>query len=407
VRGLLVYGYATGVFSSRKLEQATYDSVAFRFIAANDHPDHDTIATFRRRFLKEIEAVFVRVLEVAREMGLLKIGRMAELVVIQFSRIGIEQPVLEEWLRNGEPFPDSFQDVAHPTGTTRMANDPADGVVDRECQVHGVQGLYVAGSSVFPTSGHCNPTQMIVALAIRFADTLKLRFASRSSAMTLESDANNRALPRGGVTRTGSTPGARRPLGEDGSGSKSPDQGFVQVLSRAAVPALTQTRVLVTGASGGIGRHVVVELVQHGYQVRALTSKPVAEIRAVSDGVEWQQLDFQRSLDFDAAVRGCAAVIHLAAEIYVVDRMQRVNVQATQALAQASERAGVKLFCYTGSIAVYGSGRQRLITGNSPVLTQDKDVKSEYWEEDWLRSYGRTKLQGESAIARTAQTVDM
>jgi transposase len=43
--GLLVYGYATGVFSSRKLERATYDSVAFRFIAANDHPDHDTIST--------------------------------------------------------------------------------------------------------------------------------------------------------------------------------------------------------------------------------------------------------------------------------------------------------------------------------------------------------------------------
>jgi transposase len=75
--GLLVYGYATGVFSSRKLERATYDSVAFRFIAANDHPDHDTIATFRRRFLKEIEALFVRVLEVAREMGLLKIGTVA------------------------------------------------------------------------------------------------------------------------------------------------------------------------------------------------------------------------------------------------------------------------------------------------------------------------------------------
>ena len=60
--GILVYGYATGVFSSRKLERATYDSVAFRFIAANDHPDHDTIATFRRRFLKEIEALFVQVL---------------------------------------------------------------------------------------------------------------------------------------------------------------------------------------------------------------------------------------------------------------------------------------------------------------------------------------------------------
>jgi transposase len=72
--GVLVYGYATGVFSSRKLERATYDSVAFRFIAANDHPDHDTIATFRRRFLKEIEALFVQVLLLAREMGVLKMG---------------------------------------------------------------------------------------------------------------------------------------------------------------------------------------------------------------------------------------------------------------------------------------------------------------------------------------------
>ena len=72
--GLLVYGYATGEFSSRKIERATYDSVAFRFIAANDHPDHDTIAAFRRRFLKDIEKLFVEVLQLAREMGVLKMG---------------------------------------------------------------------------------------------------------------------------------------------------------------------------------------------------------------------------------------------------------------------------------------------------------------------------------------------
>jgi transposase len=74
---MLIYGYATGVFSSRKLERATYDSVAFRFITANDHPDHDTIATFRRRFLKEIEGQFVEVLKLAREMGVLKMGTVA------------------------------------------------------------------------------------------------------------------------------------------------------------------------------------------------------------------------------------------------------------------------------------------------------------------------------------------
>jgi hypothetical protein len=65
------------VFSSRKLERATYDSVSFRFIVANQHPHHDTIAAFRRHFLKEIEGLFVQVLEVAREMGLLRMDIVA------------------------------------------------------------------------------------------------------------------------------------------------------------------------------------------------------------------------------------------------------------------------------------------------------------------------------------------
>jgi transposase len=75
--GLIIYGYATGVFSSRTLERSTHDSVAFRFIAANEHPDHDTIANFRRRFLPQIEKLFVQVLGVAREMGVLKLGTVA------------------------------------------------------------------------------------------------------------------------------------------------------------------------------------------------------------------------------------------------------------------------------------------------------------------------------------------
>ena len=71
---ILVYGYANGVFSSRRLEKATYDSVAFRYIAAGSHPDHDTLATFRRRFLGELSGLFVQVLEMAQEMKLLKLG---------------------------------------------------------------------------------------------------------------------------------------------------------------------------------------------------------------------------------------------------------------------------------------------------------------------------------------------
>ena len=74
---LLFYGYATGTFTSRRLEQATYDSIAFRFIADNQQPDHDTIADFRRRFLKELGPLFTQVLVVAAEMGLLKLGSVS------------------------------------------------------------------------------------------------------------------------------------------------------------------------------------------------------------------------------------------------------------------------------------------------------------------------------------------
>lgn len=74
---LLFYGYATGEFSSRRIERATYDSIAFRFIAANTHPDHDTIANFRKRFLKEITALFVQILQVAASLKLLKVGSVS------------------------------------------------------------------------------------------------------------------------------------------------------------------------------------------------------------------------------------------------------------------------------------------------------------------------------------------
>jgi transposase len=74
---LLIYGYATGTFSSRKIERATYDSLAFRYIACNRHPDHDTLATFRKRFGKECSDAFVQVLQVARENQLSKFGTVS------------------------------------------------------------------------------------------------------------------------------------------------------------------------------------------------------------------------------------------------------------------------------------------------------------------------------------------
>ena len=68
--GLLVYGYATGVFSSRKIERATYEVLPFRFIAGDMHPDHATLAAFRKQFLPELKDLFVQILLIAQAMGI-------------------------------------------------------------------------------------------------------------------------------------------------------------------------------------------------------------------------------------------------------------------------------------------------------------------------------------------------
>ena len=75
--GLIFYGYATGVFSSRKIERGTYESAPFRFIAGNLHPDHDTLANFRKTFLSELKALFVEILLIAQMVGVLQLGRIS------------------------------------------------------------------------------------------------------------------------------------------------------------------------------------------------------------------------------------------------------------------------------------------------------------------------------------------
>lgn len=74
---LLLYAYATGVFSSRKIEMATYESIPFRFITGGLHPDHSTVAWFRKQFLSAIKGMFVQVLLIAREMGYLRLGNIS------------------------------------------------------------------------------------------------------------------------------------------------------------------------------------------------------------------------------------------------------------------------------------------------------------------------------------------
>lgn len=109
--------------------------------------DHHTCATFIRLFKKRFE-----------ESGL-----------------GTFELTPEEERMLDEPDPLDFNSNSHNIGTTRMSARPEDGVVDANCRVHSVENLYLAGSSVFPTSSHANPTLLIVTLGLRLADHLKAK----------------------------------------------------------------------------------------------------------------------------------------------------------------------------------------------------------------------------------------
>ncbi len=96
----------------------------------------------------------------------------ARVVAMEFGRLGLGRVKLADWLEA----PDWVTNVVgtfHHIGTTRMADEPSRGVVDRHCRIHGLANTYIAGSSVFPTSGHANPTLTIVALVLRLADHVK------------------------------------------------------------------------------------------------------------------------------------------------------------------------------------------------------------------------------------------
>lgn len=103
--------------------------------------------------------------------------RIAELSRSALMSAGLPAPTLENWALERRPEDIVIIDMAHTLGTTRMSADAKTGVVDQNCRVHGLPNLYVAGGSVFPTSGHANPTLMILAFATRLADHLNSEMA--------------------------------------------------------------------------------------------------------------------------------------------------------------------------------------------------------------------------------------
>lgn len=112
-----------------------------------------------------------------QEKQTIRIGN--ETIARELGRLGIGRLQQESWITSsGDSWPSHLKDGFHHMGTTRMSESPTQGVVDANCQVHSVRNLYVAGSSVFPTSGTANPTLTIVALALRLSDHLRAELVS-------------------------------------------------------------------------------------------------------------------------------------------------------------------------------------------------------------------------------------
>ena len=122
--GLLFYGYATGVFSSRKIERATYESIPFRYIAGDLHPDHDTVANFRKTFLAEIQELFVQILLLAEATGVLQQSRWQQGACRCFQE---QSGQLQTLGGTGRATASGSRRVVHPGRASRSGGDPVAG----------------------------------------------------------------------------------------------------------------------------------------------------------------------------------------------------------------------------------------------------------------------------------------
>jgi choline dehydrogenase-like flavoprotein len=119
---------------------------------------------------------------------------MARFARLEFKRLGLGQVIEPAWLEGNE-WPSGMVEGPHHMGTTRMSDDAATGVVDRNCRVHGLNGLYIAGSSIFPTGGHANPTLAILAFAMRLAAHVREALAGSSKGLEWRRDSETGDSP--------------------------------------------------------------------------------------------------------------------------------------------------------------------------------------------------------------------
>ena len=246
------------------------------------------------------------------------LASLARIIADEFQRLGLPSAHLADWVRNGRHEEAVFEDAAHPTGTTRMASDPRHGVVDADCQVHGVDGLYIAGSSVFPTGGHANPTLMIVALAIRLAQRLRERLTPTADVRPMRQSGD----PRPAAQRAAMAPAPTLPPG---------------------------TTVAVTGATGFIGGRLVERLAEQGAVVTGLLRDAAAGARLHRAGAKTRVLDLADPGAVCAALAGIGVVFHCA---YDWDNAEW-NLRALRALIAGCQANACHRLVHLSSFVVY------------------------------------------------------
>lgn len=279
---------------------------------------------------------------------------LAQAVKREFARLGLPRPTLAEWAEDGAKTQARLVDGCHPTGTTRMADDPRHGVVDADCQVHGVSGLYVAGSSVFPTAGHANPTLMIAAMAARLADHLAATLTARPAQEGLQAPAS------------------------EASGEAYP------ALTDAPDTSWSGLSVAVTGASGFLGGRLVERLLAEGARVTSLQRR--APTGAMHPGMQAQVLDLADADAVRAATAEADYVFHCAYDW----NDEGWNRRALAALIAAGRAHRWKRLVHVSSFVVYDL---------PPGGTFDETAI----DTTERRGYARTKLDLEAMLAAAAQ----
>ncbi len=284
-------------------------------------------------------------------------------IASEFKRLGLPAVELAPWLEAGRHDDVVLVDNCHPTGTTRMAADARAGVVDANCRVHGVENLYIAGSSVFPTNGHANPTLMIVAFAFRLGEHLR-RVLS----------------PRGAAHLAGN--GHPRPGAVDTNGQPA-DSGNPMPRLRAG------TKVAVTGASGFLGERLVEVLAEQDVEVTALIRRANASPRLRRTGARLLTPDLTDPDAVQTALKGIDVIFHCAYDWADASW----NRRALDALIAACVRSGCRLV-HISSYVVYQGIESGEMTEDLPAETSSSGyahIKHEL-EDEVLRAVREQSL---------------